>query len=65
MQTAHIAAGDDGRVSAVVLADGRSLPAGLVLLGVGPVANDELAAQAGLAVSAASWSMPVAAPPTR
>ncbi len=49
VQTAHIAAGDDGRVSAVALADGRSLPAGLVLLGVGAVANDELAAQAGLA----------------
>lgn len=48
VQTAHIAAGTDGRVSAVALGDGRSLPAGLVLLGVGAVANDELAAHAGL-----------------
>ncbi|MDP4302724.1 NAD(P)/FAD-dependent oxidoreductase [Leptothrix discophora] len=38
-----------GRVSAVRLADGRLLPAGRVLLGVGVAANDSLAREAGLA----------------
>lgn len=39
----------DGMVSAVRLADGRRLPAGLVVVGIGVVANDALAREAGLA----------------
>lgn len=38
----------DGLASAVVLADGRHLPAGLVVVGIGVVANDTLARAAGL-----------------
>ncbi|WP_088281331.1 NAD(P)/FAD-dependent oxidoreductase [Ideonella sp. A 288] len=38
-----------GEVNAVRLVGGRCLPAGLVVLGVGVTANDELARQAGLA----------------
>ncbi len=37
-----------GQATAVLLADGRRLPCGLVLLGVGVSANDALARQAGL-----------------
>ncbi|MBL0089295.1 MAG: FAD-dependent oxidoreductase [Ideonella sp.] len=37
-----------GQASAVLLADGRRLPCGLVLLGVGVTANDALARAAGL-----------------
>lgn len=40
--------GADGRVTAVRLADGRCLPCGAVLLGVGALPNDELARAAGL-----------------
>ncbi|MCU4179242.1 NAD(P)/FAD-dependent oxidoreductase [Bosea sp. BH3] len=40
--------GDAGRVAAVRLEDGRLLPADLVLMGIGGVANDELAALGGL-----------------
>jgi 3-phenylpropionate/trans-cinnamate dioxygenase ferredoxin reductase component len=42
--------GEDGRVSAVVLADGTELPADLVMVGVGVVPNTELAEQIGLEV---------------
>lgn len=48
-QIDSLATGDDGAVHAVVLADGRVLPAGLVVVGIGVVANDGLAAAAGLA----------------
>lgn len=41
-------AGRGGRVSAVVLADGRELPADLVLVGIGVLPNQELAEAAGL-----------------
>lgn len=40
--------GAGGRVAAVRLADGRDVPCGALLLGVGAVANDELARAAGL-----------------
>ena len=39
--------GEDGRATGVRLADGRSFPADLVLVGVGVLANDQLAAAAG------------------
>ncbi|GLS42994.1 NAD(P)/FAD-dependent oxidoreductase [Methylobacterium brachythecii] len=42
--------GHGGRAAAVVLADGESIPADLVLVGVGVVPNQELAERAGLAV---------------
>jgi 3-phenylpropionate/trans-cinnamate dioxygenase ferredoxin reductase subunit len=41
-----------GRAAAVVLADGRRVPCGVVLLGVGVLANDTLAREAGLATEA-------------
>lgn len=41
---------ENGRVRAVKLSDGTSLPADLVVLGIGVVPNDDLAADAGLAV---------------
>jgi len=40
----------DGQARAVQLADGRALPCGLVVLGVGVQPNDALAREAGLAV---------------
>jgi len=40
--------GANGRVSGIVLADGRALAADLVLVGIGIVPNVELAAEAGL-----------------
>ncbi|MBS0527990.1 MAG: FAD-dependent oxidoreductase [Proteobacteria bacterium] len=40
-----------GRVSGVTLSDGRSLPADLVVVGVGVLPNVELAAEAGLPVA--------------
>ncbi len=40
--------GDGGRVSAVVLTDGRELPADLVMVGVGVIPRTELAEQLGL-----------------
>lgn len=40
--------GSDGRVQALRLADGRSIDAGLVVVGIGVQANDELARAAGL-----------------
>lgn len=40
--------GRDGRVAGIALADGRDLPADLVLIGIGVVPNRELAAEAGL-----------------
>ncbi len=43
--------GVDGRVSAVITADGARRPADLVILGIGAEANDELAAAAGLECS--------------
>ncbi len=42
--------GNGGRVEHVVLADGRSLPADLVIVSIGVLPNEELAAAAGLAV---------------
>ncbi|MBX3605913.1 MAG: FAD-dependent oxidoreductase [Piscinibacter sp.] len=48
-QVEALQAGADGRVTAIRLADGRNLPCGALLLGVGAVANDELARAAGLA----------------
>ncbi|MCE4225542.1 oxidoreductase [Methylobacterium sp. C25] len=42
--------GHEGRAAAVVLADGESIPADLVLVGVGVLPNQELAERAGLAV---------------
>jgi 3-phenylpropionate/trans-cinnamate dioxygenase ferredoxin reductase subunit len=42
--------GDGGKVTHVVLADGRSLPADLVVVSIGVIPNEELAAAAGLAV---------------
>jgi 3-phenylpropionate/trans-cinnamate dioxygenase ferredoxin reductase subunit len=47
VQIAHIEP-QDGLASAVVLADGRRLPAGLVVVGIGVTANDGLARAAGL-----------------
>ncbi len=41
--------GPDGRVSGVRLGDGRLIPCDVALVGVGAVANDELARDAGLA----------------
>ena len=40
--------GDAGRVQAAELSDGSSCPADLVLVGIGAIANTELAAKAGL-----------------
>ena len=42
--------GADGRATAVHLSDGRRLPADLVLVGIGILAHERLAAAAGLAV---------------
>ena len=42
--------GTGGRVTHAVLADGRNLPADLVVISIGVVPNEDLAAQAGLAV---------------
>lgn len=42
--------GEGGKVTHVVLSDGRDLPADLVLVSIGVVPNEELAAAAGLAV---------------
>lgn len=44
-------AGDQGKVSEVILGDGSRLPADLVLVGIGVVPNIELARDAGLSVS--------------
>ena len=43
--------GDDGRVVGVELADGERIPAELVVVGIGVLANAELAAAAGLRVA--------------
>lgn len=43
-------AGDDGRVSGIRLSDGRTLPADIVVVGVGILPNVELAGAAGLDV---------------
>lgn len=40
--------GEDGRVAAVVLADGREIPCDMALVGVGAIPRDELARDAGL-----------------
>ncbi|UMY17821.1 FAD-dependent oxidoreductase [Methylobacterium organophilum] len=42
--------GEGGRVHAVLLKDGTRLPADIVLVGIGVLPNQELAAEAGLAV---------------
>jgi 3-phenylpropionate/trans-cinnamate dioxygenase ferredoxin reductase subunit len=42
--------GEGGKVTHVVLSDGRNLPADLVLISIGVVPNEELAAAAGLKV---------------
>ncbi len=42
--------GDSPRVTGVTLADGRTLPCDIAVVGVGAVPNDELAAEAGLQV---------------
>jgi 3-phenylpropionate/trans-cinnamate dioxygenase ferredoxin reductase component len=47
-QVASLETGADGAVSGVRLADGRVLPAGLVVVGIGVAANDQLAQAAGL-----------------
>ncbi len=44
--------GAQGRVTGVVLGDGRTVECDMVVLGIGVVPNDEIAAQAGLAVDA-------------
>jgi 3-phenylpropionate/trans-cinnamate dioxygenase ferredoxin reductase subunit len=41
--------GNDGKASAVLCGDGTSVPADLVVIGIGIVPNDDLAAAAGLA----------------
>jgi len=43
--------GDKGKIAAVNTKDGRELPADLVLVGIGVIANTELAAAAGLEVA--------------
>lgn len=43
--------GADGRVTGVATADGRQLPADLVLVGIGVLPNTGLAAEAGLAIA--------------
>ncbi|MFZ2006341.1 MAG: FAD/NAD(P)-binding oxidoreductase [Stellaceae bacterium] len=43
--------GEGGKVNHVALADGRTLPADLVLISIGVMPNEELAAAAGLAVA--------------
>lgn len=43
--------GEGGKVTHVVLADGRALSADLVLISIGVVPNEELAAAAGLAIA--------------
>ncbi len=43
--------GEGGRVRAVALADGRELPADLVVVGIGVLPNADLAAEAGLSVA--------------
>ena len=48
-QVTALTTGADGRVDGVRLADGTQLPAGLVVVGIGVVANDALAREAGLA----------------
>jgi 3-phenylpropionate/trans-cinnamate dioxygenase ferredoxin reductase subunit len=48
-QISQLTTGADGWVSGVQLADGTQVPAGLVLVGIGALANDELAADAGIA----------------
>jgi 3-phenylpropionate/trans-cinnamate dioxygenase ferredoxin reductase subunit len=42
-------AGDNGKVCGVICGDGTSVPADLVVIGIGIVPNDDLAAAAGLA----------------
>jgi 3-phenylpropionate/trans-cinnamate dioxygenase ferredoxin reductase subunit len=44
-------AGREGKVSEVILTDGRAYPADLVLIGIGVIPNAELASAAGLAVA--------------
>jgi len=46
----RLEAGPDGRVAAAVLADGARLEIDLAIVGVGILPNDDLAAEAGLAV---------------
>ena len=41
-------AGEGGRLTAVTLADGRSIPCDVAVVGVGAIPNDELASEAGL-----------------
>ena len=48
-QVAALETGVDGAVSGVKLADGSVVPAGLVVVGIGVSANDQLARAAGLA----------------
>lgn len=43
--------GKDGQISAAVLGDGTSLPANIVLVGIGILPNEELAKDAGIACS--------------
>jgi len=50
VQTARLE-GSDGHVTAVILADGTSLPAEIVLSGIGILPNEELAKEAGIACS--------------
>ena len=49
-QVAEIVAGPAGRVAGVRIGTGATLPADVVLVGIGAVANDDLARDSGLAV---------------
>ncbi len=49
-QLSHLG-GEDGRVTAAVLADGTRIPADMVLSGIGILPNEELAGEAGIACS--------------
>jgi 3-phenylpropionate/trans-cinnamate dioxygenase ferredoxin reductase subunit len=49
VQVQALQAGADGHVAGALLADGRFVPGGLVVVGIGVAPNDQLAREAGLA----------------